>query len=135
MRFLLRETTHPHPSSATDLFLTFISLEGNTGEPAKPPEGPASRSSVASSRRFQIAEGMGFKGDFRQWENLLGLEIDYGSHSRSNLVAGDRGGTTQCRPTGQVVPDLNYRHVLREIRLRVAMSLSSSRQSGERLID
>jgi hypothetical protein len=25
---------------------------------------------------FQVAESMGFKGDFRQWEHLLGSEID-----------------------------------------------------------
>jgi hypothetical protein len=30
-----------------------------------------SKSSVASIWTFQIAESMGFKGDFRQWEYLL----------------------------------------------------------------
>ena len=31
----------------------------------------ASKSSGASSATFQVAESMGFKGDFRQWEHLL----------------------------------------------------------------
>ena len=35
------------------------------------PRSPASKSNGVSSRRFQIAESMGFKGDFRQWEDLL----------------------------------------------------------------
>ena len=35
------------------------------------PEKEASKSSAASSQRFKIAESMGFKGEFRQWQELL----------------------------------------------------------------
>jgi hypothetical protein len=47
------------------------------GEPAKLLASPASKSSHASSSGFQIAESMGFKGDFRQWEHLLRIEDPY----------------------------------------------------------
>jgi hypothetical protein len=60
-----------HPSSATDLFLTSINLGGNTGERAKQPGSPASKSERCVISSFKIAESMGFKGDFRQWEDLL----------------------------------------------------------------
>ena len=51
----------------------------------------ASKSSAASSQPFQVAESMGFKGDFRQWEHLLLI----GYLHRKN-----RAASRQCRPTG-----------------------------------
>jgi hypothetical protein len=53
------------------LFLTSINLGGNTGERAKQPGSPASKSERCVISSFKIAESMGFKGDFRQWEDLL----------------------------------------------------------------
>ena len=48
----------------------YFNLEGSIGEPARLLESPGSKlSRVISS--FQIAERMGFKGDFGQWEDLL----------------------------------------------------------------
>ena len=58
------------PVDATDLSPTFISPGDHIGEPAKLPESPARKSSGASSQA-SIAESMGFKGDFRQWEQLM----------------------------------------------------------------
>jgi hypothetical protein len=60
-----------HPSSATDLFPTSINRGENIGEDAKTAgkSGKQIERCVISS--FQIAESMGFKGDFRQWEDLL----------------------------------------------------------------
>ena len=55
-----------------DRFVSHLfSLEGSFGGRAKLPGSPASKSSDASSRRFRVAESMGFKGDIRQWEHLL----------------------------------------------------------------
>jgi hypothetical protein len=35
------------------------------------PAGKSGADRFASSLMFQVAESMGFKGDFRQWEDLL----------------------------------------------------------------
>ena len=59
-----------HLSSWTDLSPTFINPGGNTDGRAKQPGSPANKSSGAISS-FRIAESLGFKGDFRQWEHLL----------------------------------------------------------------
>ena len=48
--------------------------EESTGERAKLPESPASTSSGAVISTLRVAESMGFKGDFRQWELLLLIE-------------------------------------------------------------
>jgi hypothetical protein len=45
------------PGSEAQTFLQFRQL--------------TSKSSAASSQSFQVAESIGFKGDFRQWEDLL----------------------------------------------------------------
>jgi hypothetical protein len=54
------------------LYRTFINLEGRIGERAKLPGSPASKSSDVLSRHSK-SPSLGFKGDFRQWEDLLRL--------------------------------------------------------------
>jgi hypothetical protein len=98
-----------HPSNVTDLPLTSIRREGNIDGRAKLPGSPESKSSGASSRASRLRRAWALRVSFATGRTCSGLEIDYGSHSRSNLVARDRGGTTQCRPTGQVVSGVNYR--------------------------
>jgi hypothetical protein len=60
-----------HLSSGTGLFPTSISRGGRIGGHAKLPESPASKSSRCFISTIQIAESMGLKGEFRQWEDLL----------------------------------------------------------------
>jgi hypothetical protein len=60
-----------HPSSATVLSLTSIGREGNTGEPAKLPGTSGKQIERCVISTFQVAESMGFKGEFRQGEHLL----------------------------------------------------------------
>jgi hypothetical protein len=50
---------------------TSIRSEGNTGEPAKLPGKSGKQIERRVITSFQIAESMGFKGEFRQWEHLL----------------------------------------------------------------
>jgi hypothetical protein len=58
-----------HPSNGTDLFPASINLGASTGGPVKWPAREGSKSNAASSQRFRVAESMGFKGEFRQWED------------------------------------------------------------------
>jgi hypothetical protein len=49
----------------------YFNFERSIGEPAKLLANPASRSSRAPSQASRLRESMSFKGDFRQWEELL----------------------------------------------------------------
>ena len=53
-----------HPSNATDLSLTSIVREGNTGEPAKLPGNQASKSSDASSRHSRSPKAWASEATF-----------------------------------------------------------------------
>ena len=59
------------PASTTNLRPTSIGLAGNTDQFASGAgkSGKQIERCVISS--FQVAESIGFKGDFRQWEDLL----------------------------------------------------------------
>ena len=58
-------------ASKTNSRLTSTGRAGNTDQPANGQARVESTSSVAANWTFQLAESMGFKGDFRQWEYLL----------------------------------------------------------------
>ena len=62
--------SQPKPASTTSSLLTFTGRAGNTAQIAITPEKAASRSSALIST-FRVAESMGFKGDIRQWQELL----------------------------------------------------------------
>jgi hypothetical protein len=100
-----RKATDPcfnrHASNAADLFLTIIIPV--IGEHAKLPESPASKSSGAPSRASRLGRAWALRANFANGSTYRGSESDHGLHFRSNLVAGDRGGTTQCRPTGRIM--------------------------------
>jgi hypothetical protein len=48
-----------------------IGRAGNTGQLANVPERAQADPALHHLASFQVAESMGFKGDFRQWEHLL----------------------------------------------------------------
>ena len=63
-----------------DLFLTFISQGGSTGERAKLPENPASKSSDVSSRVSRLPRAWDSKVNFANGRTCSGLEIDHALH-------------------------------------------------------
>ena len=55
----------------TLLRLTSIRREGHTGQPAITLAKSGKQIERCLISTFKLAESMGFKGDFRQWEDLL----------------------------------------------------------------
>lgn len=60
-----------HPSNATDLLPTSIRAGGNTGERAKLPGKSGKQIERCVISTFWVAESLGFKGDIREWQELL----------------------------------------------------------------
>ena len=59
------------PASKTNSRLTSTGRAENIGQLVNVQARAGSKSSARVISTFQIAESMGFKGDFRQWEHLL----------------------------------------------------------------
>ena len=65
-----------HPSSATDLFLTFISPGGRTGRLRKQPGNPVSKSSGALYRASRSRSAWALRATFASGRNCCGLAIE-----------------------------------------------------------
>jgi hypothetical protein len=59
------------PASTTNSRLTSTGRARNTGQPANGQAKSGKQIERCVISTFQVAESMGFKGDFRQWQHLL----------------------------------------------------------------